>query len=204
LLESHRGFDRGALELAQGLARRFGVPLDAAPTSRILIDLNRSPGNRNLYSEFTAALSPAEKQRIYNRYYLPHRNRVEKRIAAAIRKNRAVLHIGVHTFTPILHGTERQADIGLLYDPARAREKRFCHAWKNHLRRSMPSLRIRSNYPYKGVSDGFPTWLRRIHPPRDYIGMELEVNHKHSLGKNNTWELIARALEDALARVLEA
>lgn len=204
LLESHRGFDRGALELATGLARRFDVPLDVATTSRLLIDLNRSPGNRNLYSEFTEHLPDEQKQDIFNRYYLPHRKKVETRVAETIRGGKTVLHIGVHTFTPILHGAERRADIGLLYDPARILEKQCCQAWKILLSESMPGLRIRGNYPYRGVSDGFPTWLRRFHPPEHYIGIELEVNHKHTLGKDNQWAFIGRMLEDSLARLLAA
>lgn len=173
-------------------------------TSRILIDLNRSPQHRNLYSEFTAPLSPERKKDIFTRYYLPYRTAVENRVANAIRGNKTVLHIGVHTFTPILHGIERHADIGLLYDPSRPAEKRFCRAWKRFMAENMPALRIRGNYPYRGVSDGFPTYLRRVHPPERYVGVELEVNHKHTLGKDNRWALIARMLEDSLARVLDA
>ena len=41
LLETHRGWDPGALELAGQMASKFDAPLYAATTTRLLIDLNR-------------------------------------------------------------------------------------------------------------------------------------------------------------------
>jgi len=57
LLDSHRGWDAGALELGRQLADAFGVPLHVATTTRLLVDLNRSIGHRQLFSEVTARTS---------------------------------------------------------------------------------------------------------------------------------------------------
>src|SRR5690606_17137901 len=79
---------------------------------------------------------------------------------------------------PKLHGKVRQTEIGLLYDPQRAREKRFCQAWRKSLIAHSPDLRVRKNYPYLGTSDGFTTYLRTKFTDSQYAGIELEVNQK--------------------------
>ena len=53
LLQTHRGYDAGALALAGELARALAAPMFAAATSRLLVDLNRSIGHPRLYSEAT-------------------------------------------------------------------------------------------------------------------------------------------------------
>ena len=42
LLDSHLGYDLGALNLARALAKAFAAPLVASTVSRLLVDLNRS------------------------------------------------------------------------------------------------------------------------------------------------------------------
>lgn len=51
LLASHRGWDPGALDLAERLTRRLAAPLHAARTSRLVVDLNRSLHAPDLFSE---------------------------------------------------------------------------------------------------------------------------------------------------------
>ena len=46
-------------------------------------------------------------------------------LRAAVAARKQVLHVAVHSFTPVLHGERRNADVGLLYDPARPRERAF-------------------------------------------------------------------------------
>ena len=45
LLDSHRGYDPGALVMARALAAAFTAPLVTSTVSRLLIDLNRSTGH---------------------------------------------------------------------------------------------------------------------------------------------------------------
>ncbi|MBE0617753.1 MAG: N-formylglutamate amidohydrolase, partial [Proteobacteria bacterium] len=73
VLESHRGWDVGALTLAEDLARRFGAPLCAARVTRLLVELNRSPGHPRVFSEFSRGLDSDERQRVLDGYYFPHR-----------------------------------------------------------------------------------------------------------------------------------
>lgn len=200
LLATHRGYDPGALTTARHLARLFGVPLFAATTTRLLVDLNRSIGHRALYSEVTRPLPPAERQAILERYYLPYRNRVEDCVTRCVAEGRRVIHVSCHSFTPVLDGEVRQGDIGLLYDPARAAELRFCARWQAHLRTAGQQLRVRRNYPYHGRSDGLVTHLRRRFLGSVYVGVELEINQRLVASPQWRWlcEQIAASLQSTL------
>lgn len=204
ILASHEGFDPGALGLARHLARCFDVPLFGATISRLLVDLNRSPGHPRLFSVHAAPLDLEEKRRILARYYLPHRARVEERVRNCIENGEAVLHLAVHSFVSELGGTTRRADVGLLYDPARRGERRLCRSWAERLREDAPRLQVRFNYPYRGAADGLTTFLRRRFGARQYWGVELEVNQKHLTAKSASRRAVGRAIGDSLARALAA
>jgi predicted N-formylglutamate amidohydrolase len=157
------------------MARRLGAPLYVSAITRLLVEINRSPGHPHLFSEFSAGLDRAGRARVLEEYYEPHRRRVEAAVRSTIEKRGSVVHVGVHSFVPRLGRVARNADIGLLYDPGRARERDLCWRWRDGLRESS-GLRVRLNYPYRGNADGFTTWLRRRLPARRYAGIELEIN----------------------------
>src|SRR5689334_18929857 len=119
LLNSHRGYDPGALVMARELASALRAHLVFATVSRLLVDLNRSIGHRRLHLETVRDAGPGVRRSVVARYYGPYRERVERLVAAAAANRRRVLHISSHSFTPNLDGRLRTADVGLLYDPAR-------------------------------------------------------------------------------------
>jgi predicted N-formylglutamate amidohydrolase len=180
VLATHRGYDLGALELARAFGRRLGVTPFTATTTRLVVDLNRSPGNRNVFSAFTRSLPATERAAALAAHYWPYRNAVEEAVAQAAPSPRTpLLHVSTHSFTPELRGEVRNCDVGFLYDPARRGEVRFVEAWYAALREAAPSLVLRRNYPYRGISDSLVTHLRRRFGARGYVGMELEINQKH-------------------------
>jgi predicted N-formylglutamate amidohydrolase len=202
LLASHRGYDPGALTLARDLARALDAPLFLSTTSRLLIDLNRSLGHPRLYSQVTRPAPAALRREIRARYYLPYRRRVEAWIAAEVSGGGRVLHLSAHSFTPLLAGETRNADVGLLYDPARPGERALCRRWRAALADVAPGLRVRRNYPYAGKSDGFTAWLRRRFPPEAYVGIELEVNQAWVFRGGRPWRSLRGQLIDSLGIVL--
>ncbi len=209
-LAGHLGWDPGALEIAGDLAHALEAEMVAATVTRLLVDLNRSPGHPRLFSEATRCLPPEEREEILRRHYHPHRNRVRDIVSGNLSSGGLVLHIAAHSFTPVLSGVERMADVGLLYDPAREAEARFCRLWQEVLRERDAALRVRRNYPYKGVSDGLATSLRREFGPR-YMGVELEVNQKcvamDSASGSAAWkrlcEMLAGSARGALERLAQ-
>lgn len=187
LLQTHRGYDAGALALARDLAKALAAPLFVSTTSRLLIDLNRSIGHPRLYSEATRDAPATVRSEILEGYYRLHRNKVEADIAAAVAHGSRVIHVASHSFTPQLDGSVRNADIGLLYDPARSGEVELCHRWQAQLKVLAPELKVRRNYPYAGKSDGLTAYLRRRFPAEVYIGIELEINQQHVLNGRRHW-----------------
>lgn len=203
LLASHRGWDPGALALARDLARALDAPLFYATVSRLVIDLNRSIGHPHLYSEATRAAPSVVRKEILDHYYLPYRSRVEAHIAEWVAQGHRVIHLSSHSFTPVLDGEMRNADIGLLYDPRRAGEARLARAWQLALGEWAPGYRVRRNYPYRGTSDGFTAYLRKCFAGDCYLGIELEVNQKHVHPQSPAWRRLRGRIIAALSVALD-
>jgi predicted N-formylglutamate amidohydrolase len=203
LLNSHRGYDPGALELARTCAGRLKVPLHFATVTRLLVELNRSPGHPSLFSVASRVLSAAERRALLHKHYLPYRERVEAQVARAVAGGQRVVHLSIHTFTPELDGIIRRADVGLLYDPRRQREAAFCDLFKQILSAKDGDLTIRKNYPYQGKSDGFTTSLRKKWDNAVYLGIELEVNQRWPLGDRGPWRKMQRKIAETTADALE-
>jgi predicted N-formylglutamate amidohydrolase len=197
VLESHRGYDPGALQIARFLATEFNAPLFVCETTRLLIEPNRSLDSLQLYSEYSKLLFETDHEDILQKYYYPHRNGVEDLITKA---SKPLLHLSIHTFTPLWEDEVRTVDIGLLFDPSRKSESEFCSLLMDGLEQLLPYLSIQLNEPYKGIDDGFTTYLRTKFMDADYLGIEIEVNQKY-LGTEK-WELISVGLRDVLFDVL--
>lgn len=193
LLESHRGYDPGALELSRKLAEALDAPLFFSTVSRLLVDLNRSPHNRTLFSEVTRDLPPAEKEALLEKFYFPYRRQVEAAVKEVILGGRRLFHLSVHSFTPFLR-EERRADVSLLYHPAREVERSLAERWVDFMRAQGDSLRIRRNYPYRGISDGLVAALRKRFPQDLYFGLELEFNQSFPLEGGRRWEEIQQSI----------
>lgn len=199
-LRSHRGWDPGALDLANELGRRLRQPVRAVTWSRLLVEANRSPTNPRLWSSYTSDLPPEAKQAILERYWWPHRQGVADAVDAAIAAGERVVHVAVHSFTPVYDGAVRNADVGLLYDPARPAERELAERWAELLRARAPDLRVRRNYPYRGAADGLARWLRKRSSQDDYVGLELEVNQGLLSGRRR--QDVAAPVADSLATLV--
>jgi predicted N-formylglutamate amidohydrolase len=198
LLPTHRGWDAGALSLAQQLATACGAPLFAATTTRLLIDLNRSIGHRQLHSEATRSLPLTTRRDIEAQYYRPHRDAVESEVARQVAAGRRVVHVASHSFTPELGGMVRQADVAWLYDPSRAGECALAAHWLAALKQRRPDLKLRRNYPYQGKGDGLTALLRKRHSDAAYVGMELEVNQRFVMAGCPAWTALRTDIVAAL------
>ena len=188
--ESHRAYDIGALAVFRKLVR-FAKPEFhcEGKFSRLFVDLNRTITNKSAFSEYYGTLesrdkAAAEKAKVQAKaYWQEYREKIESFVASAVGSagsptlKTEIVHLGIHSFTPVLNGKVRNTDIGILYDPARQQERAYAQVIKDEIKRLYPAMKVRFNYPYKGTSDGLTTTLRKKFGPR-YVGIEIEINQK--------------------------
>lgn len=178
-LRSHRGWDIGALGVAERLAARLGAPLVAQTVSRLVVEMNRSLDSPTLFSEFTRSLDDADREALVTRYWSPFRAEVRALVDRAAARAGGAIHLSVHSFTPEWKGRERGVEIGFLDDPGRRRERALTGAWRREvLGRAPAGWRIYLNRPYAGWTDGHTADLRRRLPGSRYRGVEIEVNNR--------------------------
>ncbi len=178
LLKTHRGYDIGIIDVFKHFTKHFDALNYYSDISRLLIEFNRSLNNKNLFSEITKPLDAETKSQIIEKIYLPYRTQVQFAIEKLLRQKQKVVHISFHSFTPELNGNIRNTDIGLLYDPKSIEEKSYCEKWKKEVIEIDSQIRVRFNYPYLGIADGFTSYLRKEFGYKNYCGIELEVNQK--------------------------
>lgn len=202
VLESHRGIDIGAKEIFIRLKNELECPSHIYENTRLLIELNRSLHHPNLFSEFSKFFSREEKELLIQTLYIPYRTQVEKEFKQAISTSKKpLLHLSIHSFTPVFKGEARNCDFGFLYDPTRPQEKEFCKEMADSLKKNLgSSFKIRMNYPYRGTADGFTTYLRKQLKAKSYIGIEIEVNQALASDKKER-DSISSAMVEYLSRI---
>lgn len=198
ILQSHRGWDPGALILAGNLSAGLNAPLFSYHLTRLLIEPNRSETHPSLFSEFSRSLSAHDRDYLLQNHYRPYRDSLYRHIHQIITEKKSVLHISVHTFTPVLDGKVRNFDIGLLYDPSRGSEKEFSRLCKISLNSIHPEFTVRMNRPYLGKSDGMTSWLRKRFGDDRYTGIELEVNQALFNKGVPAWHSVSQKISESL------
>jgi predicted N-formylglutamate amidohydrolase len=203
-LRSHRGWDPGALELARVIARAARTTPHVYPFTRLAIDLNRSSNAPDVFSSFSRVLADADRQRLIATHWQPFRQSVRDAIDRLLTRHARVLHLSVHTFTPLFKGTRRSCDVGILFDPARTLESTVAARWRTNLtaalnasashRRLVRPDSILLNQPYKGTDDGHTTLLRAVYADAQYAGIELEVNQRFPRSASARWRTLERLL----------
>lgn len=177
ILKSHRGWDKGALEIAKYVSRRAESKLIANSVSRLLIECNRTLEHQELFSEFSQKMPEHVQEQLVTDYYLPYRGRLERKIEQHLHHQHQVIHLSFHSFTPVLNGETRKTEIGILFDPKNIVEQEFAEVWKASIEKKMDTWRVKFNYPYKGTDDGLTTYFRGKYQ-ENYAGLELEINTK--------------------------
>ncbi len=178
VLRSHRGYDPGSLPAARQFAAALDCPLVYSTTSRLLVDLNRSPEAADVFSEFVCDMSPSEKQTLFAQIYRPYREQVAGEVGRVIAAGDIAVHLSIHSFVPRFKGRWRALDVGILFDPERPLEAPFCCTWLAQLTARVPKLRASPNQPYAGIADGLTTTLRSQFASNAYLGIEVEFNHR--------------------------
>ena len=192
-LRTHRGWDPGALPLAEALATALHAPLIIGTVSRLVVDLNRSPHNPRRFSAWTRGLDAAERARLDSEIHAPHLQAVVEACTRVGARGATIVHVAVHSFDPTLSPDRDGVAMGVLYDPKRPLERAIGPAWAHAM--STAGLPTRRNFPYRGATDGLTTWLRRRFVATRYAGLELELSQ--------AWSTSARARARALPIVVD-
>jgi len=200
--DAHQIWDPGTPEIASWLGKILNAPVFKGEYTRLLVDLNRSVNNAHLFSPLMRERSDAERTRVLTTYYYPFRHQIIRALDYLVTERRPIIHISVHSFTPVLRGEKRTADFGLLFDPTRDLEREICTIWLEWLKAYRPDMVCKANYPYLGASDGHTTAMRRSFGRFRYLGIELEFNQKLPLAENA--EAYARWVTKSLTRALNS
>lgn len=204
VLYTHKAIDFGAFLLAKHLEEKTYLPFYYNDISRLLVESNRSPANEELFSKYSIHVRDLEKKKILDNYYYPHRIQVQEKISSIISSKTSVIHLAIHTFTPVIDGKVRDVDIGILFDPQRPLELKFATEFKKELLAKNIKRKVKYNSPYPGTDDGFPTYLRKCFSKQQYGGIELEVNQKFFLnGDPEQWNKLVQEITDAFLEVMK-
>lgn len=177
ILNSHRGYDKGALFLVQFMQRISFVKGFYFPISRLAIDANRRLDSKNSFSIFSKELSAVDKKTLQLQYK-KYRSQVDSCIAR--QKNSGPLYIfSVHSFTGTLNGKRRNTDLGLLFRPQNKKEFELAKLIKIELNKEWPTLKVHFNLPYRGHTDCFLNDILDKHGRHKNVnGVFIEMNQR--------------------------
>ncbi len=184
VFDTHVVWDPGARELAARVALALDAPIVLGKYTRLVADLNRSPTNAAAIPVHAfgvdvpgnAALAEAERAERLERFHRPYWTEVFGDIERALRSSEVVVHLSMHSFTPVYRGVTRDLDVGVLFDPGRELDRRFAELCLSTLRaRGLAAL---ANEPYHGLDDGIATALRAVHPEDRFVAVEIELSHR--------------------------
>jgi predicted N-formylglutamate amidohydrolase len=123
-LDKHIAWDIGAAEVTRRLSQKLDAAAVLAGYSRLLIDLNRQPGDPGSIPEISDAttvpgnvsLSESAQLERVESFFWPYHHALANTLAHLWRRGPAPALFSIHSFTPSLAGKDRYWDIGVLWN----------------------------------------------------------------------------------------
>jgi predicted N-formylglutamate amidohydrolase len=123
-LKLHIAWDIGIAEVTKKLAHTLNAPAILARFSRLLIDANRALDQKGLIPERSDNIEIPGNQNLsqkdishrINKYYTPFHQKTDQLIQLKAKNVNAPLIINMHSFTPVMNGTQRPWQIGMLWN----------------------------------------------------------------------------------------
>ena len=152
--DMHIAYDIGGDMITRRLADRLDARAVMATYSRLVVDLNRQPGDPGCIPEISDAipipanqgLSEAQERQRIETFHTPYHEAVNREIASVWRRDqRPPALFSVHSFTPSMNGQDRIWDVGVLWN----RDPRLAVPLIEHLRQ-WEDLKVGDNEPYSG------------------------------------------------------
>ena len=152
-LDRHIAWDIGAAAVTRRLSEKLDAAAVLAGYSRLLIDVNRQPGDPQSIPKISdttmipgnMALNENEQLARVESFFWPYHHAVTNSLAHLWRRGPAPAFFSVHSFTPTLGGQDRFWDIGVLWN----RDPRLGVPLMDKLNR-IEGLHVGDNEPYSG------------------------------------------------------
>lgn len=202
-LTKHIAWDIGAAELTRRLAQRLNAPAVLASYSRLVIDLNRQPGDPQSILEVSDGVvipgnvgrDPEAQEARAEAFHWPYHHAVDQAFARLRRAGPEPLFFSVHTFTPSLGGEDRFWDLGVLWN----RDPRIAVPLIEILR-EREGLHVGDNQPYSGKDIAYTLNLHAGAAGLAHCAIEVRQDHCESAaGLDHFADLLAHALERIMA-----
>jgi predicted N-formylglutamate amidohydrolase len=197
-LTRHIGWDPGAGGVARALAAALDCPAILGGSSRLLIDLNRSPDDATLIlaeSDSTWVphnLSIDDEQRADRvaRFHAPYHGRIDVHLDGLIAHGVRPLVIAVHSFNPVFAGIERPWPIGVLWKLARDPVVPLLEWF------TAQAYHVGDNHPYDGrVAMGYTLEQHAIRRNLRHVMFEIRNDEITTAAAQREWGLrLNRAL----------
>ena len=200
VLDEHWGWDRWALDVVRRTAPRLDATTVASCVSRLVVDVNRAPGDPTLALmqcegrevPGNKCLTPAQLEARLRRFHAPYHAAVDAELRRLVARHGApsVVLVSVHSFTGSWTGQDRDFDVGVLFDRYEDLAASLRDAFQAH------GLRARLNEPYSGLA-GLIYAAKRHGDAHGVRYVELELN-QHVLECPQARERVAGVLERVL------
>jgi len=123
-LEKHIAWDIGAAAVTRILSEKLDAAAVLAGYSRLLIDVNRQPGDPDSIPQISDGtpvpgntnLSESQELERVESFFWPYHHALANTLAHLWRRGPAPALFSIHSFTPSLGGTDRYWDIGVLWN----------------------------------------------------------------------------------------
>jgi predicted N-formylglutamate amidohydrolase len=120
----HVAYDIGCEKLTRLLSEQFNATALLAHYSRLVIDLNRHPGDGSSIPEVSDsieipgnhALTPDQIRQREAALFWPYHNRIEQILGRIGGRGQTPILCSIHSFTPVFRGFQRPWHIGVLWD----------------------------------------------------------------------------------------
>ncbi|MBD3249600.1 hypothetical protein GF336_06155 [Candidatus Woesearchaeota archaeon] len=197
-------YDVGSREVAYILSKRLGAELIVPMYSRLLVDMNRSPGDPTIFRSDSFGrkipgnmdIPEMEKKKRISKYYNPYHRKLLKKTISLRKKHELSYYVIVHSFNHIIGGVERTPDVGVLWKFRK--DRKFCKAIKRKL--TDAGLDARFNKPYTARGKG--AYCMTVYGNHENMRcVEFEINDKFlksRRGIKKMGKLLSAILKDAI------
>ncbi|MFC3615321.1 N-formylglutamate amidohydrolase [Lutimaribacter marinistellae] len=176
VIDSHRGWDIGALAVARDVASHLNAPLVIQAYSRLVIDANRPPDSPHAVPVEVdgvtifgnVGITPEQQLQRVEEIFAP----LDNTLIDMMRTLQPKGCFSIHSFTPIMDGNSRPWHAGFLS----RRDMSTAHALLEAIARQKPGLTMAVNQPYQ-IDDETDWFIPRHAEPSGAAHALIEIRN---------------------------